>query len=194
MTSRRLFVALRPPPAVLDAAVARVEALRDAAGPAAADVRWVAAPNLHVTLRFLGAVPDPRVPDVEAAVRSAAATARGFTLALGGAGAFPSARRPRVLWLGVGGEVAALEALAADLGGRLAPLGFPPEARPFSPHLTVGRARNPLGAPRLAGALAGAGGAAAAPWAVGALSLVESQLSPAGPRYEDVLVAPLATP
>ncbi|MFT3914101.1 MAG: RNA 2',3'-cyclic phosphodiesterase [Anaeromyxobacteraceae bacterium] len=194
MTTRRLFVALRPPAPVLEAAAARVAALRGAAGPAAADVRWVAPGNVHLTLRFLGGVPAGRVPDVEAAVRGAAAAAARFTLALGGPGAFPSARRPRVLWLGVGGEVAALSALAADLGRHLAPLGFPPEERAFSPHLTVGRARDPRGAPRLAGALAGADGAAPVPWAVDFIALVESHLSPAGPRYEDLLRAPLATP
>lgn len=189
--NRRLFVALEPSEAVRRRIAAAAAELRRSAGRAADDVRWVPAENVHLTLQFLGAVPEPRVPDVEAAVRDAAAASRPLALEVRGAGGFPNARRPRVVWLGLEGDVAALGALAEDLGRRLAPLGFPPEARAFSPHLTVGRARDGRGAPGLGGALAHAAEAEGVAWRASELVLVESHLSPKGPRYEAVLRAPL---
>lgn len=191
MANRRLFVALEPPDAVRRRLAALAVEVRRAAGRAAEDVRWVAPENVHLTLQFLGAVPEERVAEVEAALRAAAAVAHPLALELKGAGGFPNARRPRVLWAGVAGDLAGLGALAADLGRRLAPLGFPPEERAFSAHLTLGRAREQRGAPGLAGALAHAAEATGVPWRAGEIVLFESHLSPRGPRYEAVARAPL---
>jgi 2'-5' RNA ligase len=190
-STRRLFVALEPPDAVRRRISAAAAELRHAAGRAADDLRWVPAENVHLTLQFLGAVPEERVADVSAAVSAAAAGARPLTLAVKGAGGFPNARRPRVLWLGLEGDVPVLAALVAELGRRLAPLGFPPEARPFSPHLTLGRSRDPRGAPGLGGALAATAHGDGFAWRAAELVLVESHLSPRGPRYEAILRAPL---
>jgi 2'-5' RNA ligase len=189
--ARRLFVALEPPDPVRRRLAALAADLRRDARRAADDVRWVAAENLHLTLQFLGAVPEERVADVTAAVAAAAAASRPLALEVKGAGGFPNARRPRVIWLGLAGDVAGAIALAADLGRRLAPLGFPPEGRPWSAHLTVGRARDPRGAPGLAGALAGPSEAEGIPWRAADLVLFESHLSPKGPRYEAIARASL---
>ena len=191
MAARRLFVALEPPEPVRRRLAAVADALRRGAGRAADDVRWVRPENVHLTIQFLGAVPEERVGAVEQALRDAAAGARPLSLTLRGAGGFPNARRPRVLWAGLEGDVAALAALAADLGARLAKLGFPPEERAFSPHLTLGRARDGRGAPGLAGALARAGETDVTPWRAAELVLFESHLSPHGPRYEAIARAPL---
>lgn len=188
---RRLFVALEPSEPVRRRIAAAAAALRRAAGAAASDVRWVAEENVHLTIQFLGAVPEERVAAVERAVAEAAAAARPLSLEVRGAGGFPNARRPRVVWLGLAGDVPALTALAADLGRRLAPLGFAPEARPFSAHLTLGRARDPRGAPGLGGALAAAAQDDGVAWRAAELVLFESHLSPRGPRYEAVGRAPL---
>jgi 2'-5' RNA ligase len=184
--TRRLFIALDPPDAVRRRLSAVAAELRRAAGRAAEDVRWVAPENVHLTLQFLGAVPEERVAAVEAALREAATEARPLALEVKGAGGFPNARRPRVVWAGLAGDVAPLAALAAAVGRRLAPLGFPPEERPFAAHLTLGRARDGRGAPGLAGALASAALIDAAPWRATELVLFESHLSPRGPRYEAV--------
>jgi 2'-5' RNA ligase len=181
--TRRLFVALEPPEAVRRRLAAIAVELRRAAGRAADDVRWVAPENVHLTVQFLGAVLDERVAELDAAVRAVAAEARPLALEVKGAGGFPNARRPRVVWAGLAGDVAALGELAAALGRRLAPLGFPREERPFSAHLTLGRARDPRGAAGLAGALASAADTGA-PWRAAELVLFESHLSPRGPRYE----------
>ncbi|HYD39933.1 MAG TPA: RNA 2',3'-cyclic phosphodiesterase [Anaeromyxobacter sp.] len=188
---RRLFVALEPPEPVRRRIAAAAAALRRGAGAAASDVRWVAEENLHLTIQFLGAVPEERVAAVETAVTEVAAAARPLSLEVKGAGGFPNARRPRVVWLGLAGDVPALAALAAELGKRLTPLGFAPEARPFSAHLTLGRAREPRGAPGLGGALAAAAQDGGVAWRAAELVLFESHLSPKGPRYEAVLRAPL---
>ncbi len=190
MGNRRLFVALDPPDAVRRRLAALAVDLRRAAGRHADDVRWVPPENVHLTLQFLGAVPEERVPEIEAAIRSAAAAVRPLSLELRGAGGFPNARRPRVVWAGIAGEIDALSTLVADLGRRLAPLGFPPEERPFSAHLTLGRARDGRGAPGLAGALAHAAEADGTPWRASDVVLFESHLSPKGPRYEVIHRAP----
>jgi 2'-5' RNA ligase len=186
VAARRLFVALEPPEPVRRRLAALAEELRRRAGRAGDEVRWVRPENVHLTLQFLGAVPEERVAAVEAALREAAAGGRPLSLALRGAGGFPNARRPRVLWAGLEGDLAPLSALVGDLGARLARLGFPPEDRPFSPHLTLGRARDGRGAPGLAGALAGAAEAEPTPWRAAEILLVESHLSPRGPRYETI--------
>ena len=191
MAARRLFVALEPPEPVRRRLAALADELRRGAGRAADDVRWVRPENVHLTLQFLGAVPEERVAAVEAALREAAADGRPLSLSLRGAGGFPNARRPRVLWAGLEGDVASLAALVTALGARLAKLGFPPEERPFSPHLTLGRARDGRGAPGLAGALAHAAQAEATPWRAAELVLFESHLSPKGPRYEAIARVPM---
>lgn len=192
MGTRRLFVALEPQEPVRRRLAALATELQRAAGPAAGEVRWVPPGNVHLTLQFLGAVPEERVPAVEAALREAAATAgRPLSLALHGAGGFPNARRPRVIWAGLQGDLAPLAALVAELGARLGKLGYPPEARSFSPHLTLGRARDARGAAGLGGALAAAAQGEATPWRAAELVLFESHLSPRGPRYDAIARVPL---
>jgi 2'-5' RNA ligase len=189
--THRLFVALEPPDAVRRRIAARATALRQAAGRHAEDVRWVPVENLHLTVQFLGAVPEQRVESVADAVRAAAAASRPLALEVKGAGGFPNARRPRVIWLGLEGDVESARALVADVGRRLAPLGFAPEARPWSAHLTLGRARDPRGAPGLGGALVARAQEDGIPWRAGELVLIESHLSPKGPRYEPIVQAAL---
>jgi len=187
----RLFVALDPPEPVRRRLASMQADLCKLAGRHADEVRWVAADGIHLTLQFLGAVPEERLESVRAALSAAASSARPLALELKGAGGFPSARRPRVVWAGVGGEVEPLAALVADLGRHLAPLGFPPEERAFSAHLTLGRAREGRGAPGLGGALAEAAAGDPVPWRADALVLYRSHLSPQGARYEAIFKAPL---
>lgn len=103
--------------------------------------RWVPADNLHITLAFLGET--LLVEDVAAAVTQAAAWCRPFPLTLSGTGAFPSARRARVVWLGLSGDTDALRAAARETWRALEPHGFTPEDRPFSAHLTIARLKEP---------------------------------------------------
>jgi len=187
----RLFAALDPPEPVRRS-LARWQAdLRRSAGRHADGVRWTPADRLHVTLKFLGAVPEEHLDAVREAMAVAAAGSRPLRLEVRGAGGFPSSRRARVIWLGLSGDVDGLAELAGDLGRRLAPLGFPVEARPLTPHVTIGRSRDGRGAPGLGGAIAGAATAEGIPWRAGEISLFRSHLSPAGSRHEVLSRFPL---
>jgi 2'-5' RNA ligase len=190
----RLFVALEPPDLVRRRVAAIRKELERAAGRAAAEVKWVAPDNVHLTLQFLGAVPEERLADIQAAVVAAGTAVAPFQLDVQGTGGFPTPRRPRVLWAGVGGELAPLASLVGELGRTLAPLGYPPEERAFSPHLTIGRARDAHGVPGLAAALTHGADAPAARWPVSEVVLFSSHLSPRGPTYEALLRAPLGAP
>ncbi len=148
------------------------------------EVRWVRAEQLHLTLKFLGEVAGERIAGLAAALDAGLGARPPFTVELRGAEAFPSARRPRVVWIGCaeGGE--RLGELAAGVEKALAPLGFPPEQRPFAAHLTVGRVRVPPRDPApLLRLLARAEEAAFGSFPVPAVALVRSDLFPSGPRY-----------
>ncbi len=105
------------------------------------NVKWVEPENMHLTLQFLGNVDAAAVGNITAAIERAAAGARHFPLEVGGLGAFPSLHRLQTVWVGLGGDLDKLTRLQKDISANLTPLGFPPENRPFTPHLTLGRAR-----------------------------------------------------
>jgi 2'-5' RNA ligase len=190
---RRLFVALAPGEAMQARLATAAAALRQRLGPLAGRLRWTDPASLHLTVRFLGDVEETRLAAVSAAVAAAARAGRPLSLEVGGPGAFPSARRPRALFLALGGEVEPLWALAAELEARLVAAGLAREPRPLSPHLTVARARERRGGPDLTAALA-ARVPDLVPWPVAALTLFQSHLGAGGARHEPLLVAPLGGP
>lgn len=128
----RAFVAITPPAAVLDALDARLQPVR----PIATGLRWLPRAQWHLTLQFLGAVPDAGA--LQAAVAAVAARSAPFSAQLAGAGAFPRPRRASVAWVGVADPVP-LAALAATVAAATAPLGFRADDRPYRPHLSVAR-------------------------------------------------------
>lgn len=164
-------------------------ALRAALGPVASQLRWVDRDGLHLTLRFLGEIAPAEVERAVDAARAAAASAAPFSIALTGAGAFPSLREPRVLWVGISEGAAPLVTLARSLEAALVARRFPVEARPFQPHLTVARARS-AGRPPDLRAQASTLFAPDAPvigvQRVEAIVVVESTLGPRGPAYREV--------
>lgn len=150
-------------------------------------VKWVDPGSLHLTLKFVGWVPADRVPDVLAVGREVAAAASPASLTLVGAGAFPNARRPRVLWIGGSGDVDILAAAAGALDRRLAEQGLAePENRPFTAHLTLGRVRPDARPPDLTEALAVFAGQEFGQVSVAEFLLMRSHLQPSGPVYEVV--------
>jgi 2'-5' RNA ligase len=102
-------------------------------------VRWVRPQGIHLTLKFLGDTPVSRLDDIKAALAQAATEVGPFTFTVGGLGCFPNTRRPRVVWVGLQEPTGALVRLRDAVEAQVAPLGFPTEKRPFSPHLTLGR-------------------------------------------------------
>lgn len=185
----RCFVAI-PLPAEVKARVGAVEVeARRRCGDA--DVRWTAPASLHLTLKFLGNVAPERLSAVRDGLDRVVGGVRLPVLSLAGLGAFPQPRRARVLWLGVTDGAAALVDLAAAMDQGLAALGFEPEPRPFTPHLTLGRVRAPRGGADLRGALAACGDATAGSWKPEAVVLYESSLRPGGAVHEARAVWPL---
>jgi 2'-5' RNA ligase len=147
-------------------------------------VRWTRPENIHLTLKFLGAVPRETLPELQSALDGALAGRPPCSLSVKGTGVFPPRGRPRVVWIGLAGETDSLAALQSAVESALAPLGFPREKRPFTPHLTVGRVRDP----RRPGAALGEAIAAnrEREWGecvVDRVHLMRSELFPTGPRY-----------
>ena len=117
---------------------------RDISGPSAeapAGVSWVHHNNLHVTLKFFGETTDGQISEIHQVVKPVVAECSPFDVELKGCGVFPDARRPRTLWMGIGGDVDVLTALATQIDQAVVFVGFPSEDKPFRPHLTVARVK-----------------------------------------------------
>jgi len=149
-------------------------------------VKWVDPGGIHLTLKFLGNIPSKRITEITEAMEEAAQGISPFHLEISGLGAFPSLRQARVLWVGIGGEVDKLSRLQQNIDSALAVLGFANEERSFVPHLTLARIRQGASPPdrRSFGELVGS-----AVFEdkyhikVEAISLMRSQLTPAGAIY-----------
>ncbi len=107
-------------------------------------VRWTPPQNVHLTLVFLGNWKRNQVPQLTAGVEEALQGIPPFTLELDAAGVFPNWRRPRIIWLGVGGQVDALLRVQEAVARAMVLAGWEPEKRAYSPHLTIGRVRKGL--------------------------------------------------
>ena len=180
--SVRLFIAAELPSA-LRADIARIGAAASALG--LGGVRPVRAENAHLTLKFLGEVSAGRVEDVLASMRLAAARSAPFGLRSGKLGAFPNADAPRVLWLGVEGDIAALRRLRDGLEDALAAAGFPRDSRGFSPHVTAARVRDRVSAAAAKRLMNAAAAVRPTPveFAVKRLTLMRSDTRPGGAVY-----------
>jgi len=132
----RAFVAVFPPPEIRSALAAAARRL-----PVTGEIRWVRPANVHLTLKFLGEVPGDDLDRVAEALQPVCDRHEPFEVEPSGFGAFPSTRRGRILWAGIGEGSERLRALAGDVASSLEPLGFKREARAYFPHLTLGRAR-----------------------------------------------------
>jgi 2'-5' RNA ligase len=176
----RLFIAINIPKKERSKLHRSVQPLRDEGYP----VRWVSADRFHLTLKFLGDVSEDAVSAVEGVMETVAAKTDSFNLDIGGFGAFPTIRRPRVLWVGVDPSPA-IRCLKQDLEWALSDLGFDRETRAFHPHFTLGRAKASDGA----GAFRGLDVLASdldyrSEARVHRVDLMESHLSTSGARYE----------
>lgn len=149
-------------------------------------VRWVRADGIHLTLKFYGEVATDQVPGLQAALTRAADSAAPMALELKELGTFPGPARPRVIWVGVKGEVEKLNALQRAVEEASTPLGFEPEARGFKPHLTLGRVNegwSPACQAKLAEAFARLGPGLRGAFSAETLSLMRSELGRGGAVY-----------
>lgn len=169
----RLFTAVRVPRGQL-------EWLDDVVGDLKAipGARWTSVDDQHVTLNFLGWVEARLLAGVSQILDEAAAAHEPAHASLAGLGAFPREPRARVLWAGIEDPTHLLTSLATDLGERLRGVGYEPEARDYTAHLTLARFKTPrrLVLPQLP--------PPPPPFVVDRLTLYRSRLSPSGARYE----------
>lgn len=187
----RTFLALELPETIKAVLRRRIERLAHALP----EVRFVDVAGLHLTLAFLGELDNAHLAAATEAAEEAASAHAPITLRLARLGTFGSARSPRVIWVGLAGEVAQLGALQSTLADALAARGFPREARPFAPHLTLARIKKPLSDDLLA-ALARLQGepASDAAWQADALSVMKSELLRPAALYTALSRWPLAAP
>jgi len=135
----RLFVGIELDDRVREAAARISDSVRRKLSESV-DARWIAASNLHITLWFIGEVDEPRSEEL-LDVLGRPYTVPGFDLEIAGLGAFPPSGAPRVFWLGVGAGLESLRRVHSELAVRLGPLGFEPERRAYSAHLTIARVK-----------------------------------------------------
>ncbi len=156
-----------------------------------ADVRWVAVGNIHLTLKFFGNVPDNEIDPITQAAWEVAARQAPFKLQVTQAGAFPNMRSPRVIWVGLEGDLVPLAQMYHQLEKAFEVLGHPPEGRPFAPHLTLGRVKSPNNRHRLALALEKLAPLNWPPFSVNEIILFKSTLTPQGSIYTPLQKIPL---
>jgi 2'-5' RNA ligase len=176
--SVRLFVAIE----LEDEVRSALAALGAAIGRSCEGVRWIPTEQVHLTVRFLGEVPDGEVNGVAGAVARAATRAEPFTFELADCGCFPPRGPVRIVWAGVREPSGALSGLVEAVNSELEKEGFERERRPFSPHITIGRVREDRSGGRVRAA---AGGETFGPveQPVQIVTLMQSVLSPKGPTY-----------
>jgi RNA 2',3'-cyclic 3'-phosphodiesterase len=190
MPRLRTFIAVEMSPRV----IGRVGDLIDKLRVAAAEVNWVRPQQMHLTLKFLGDVPDTETPDICRVVNQVTAGFEPFEIVCRGTGAFPNIQAPRTLWIGIEDGAAELQALQAAIEGALkAELGYGKEQRGFHPHLTIGRVKRepPVSAGELARLLAANSQFDADLAVVDEIVIFASFLSRHGPTHEALCRAPL---
>ena len=159
-----------------------------------AGVRWVKPSSIHLTLKFLGNIHLAQVEDIALAVAEEVRDQPPITLGAAGLGAFPSRKKPRVIWIGMEGEVQRLTRIQARVENALEPLGFVREKRVFQPHLTIGRVKDRRRLQALIDALATLDMEPFNSFDADEIILYKSDLRPTGAIYTKLHRMPLAAP
>jgi 2'-5' RNA ligase len=159
-----------------------------------AGVRWVKPGSIHLTLKFLGNISPAQVDDIAAAAAQEVRDEPPITLGAAGLGAFPSRRKPRVIWIGMEGEVQRLTRIQARVENALEPLGFVREKRSFQPHLTIGRVKDRRRLQALIDAMATLDMEPFNSFDADEIILYKSDLRPTGAIYTKLHRMPLAAP
>ncbi len=153
-------------------------------------VRWIEPAQLHMTLKFLGEVPEEKVAAVSEGLTVAAGEVAPFDLSLTECGCFPPRGGVRIVWVAAHDESGRLAAIVEAIERQMEPLGFVREERPFSPHLTIGRVRDDRSGSQLRSAVQAAKARPVRQY-VSHVTLMQSRLSPKGASYSVVSKASL---
>ncbi len=178
----RLFIAIELPEDIKQAIAKVQEQLRSSG----ASANWTRPEGIHLTLKFLGEVPDAKVQEIMAAISGAAQGTGKLDLKVAGAGAFPNVKAPRVLWLGLSGDLEKLTVLQAAVEDAMERAGFEREERKFSPHLTLARVKFLKPRDNWAAMIGGIRNADLGGFTADRVSLMKSELRRDGAVYAEV--------
>lgn len=191
MSLLRAFIAIEIPPEIKRAISSRTASLQKESGRA---VRWVATENIHLTLKFLGEISSNSLDMLSQAIYSECAQVSPFQVVVETLGCFPSLRRPRIIWIGLV-IPPELKRLQRQVETSVARLGYAPDDKPFSPHLTIGRVREQATAAELQNLrelLEQTTINTLGSFSVNEVNLYKSELKPEGPVYTRLSGARLA--
>ncbi|MBA7485979.1 RNA 2',3'-cyclic phosphodiesterase [subsurface metagenome] len=194
MEQIRSFIAVELP-AELKTWLTRLQARLKAGEPSG--VKWVNPDGIHLTLKFLGNVATDRIEEITRAIEAAARGTPPFALKVSDPGVFPNLRRPQVVWVGLGGGIDKLSQIQQNIESNLAKLGFAPESRPFTPHLTLARLRDwasPDDRQKFGQFIADTRFEEAYTFPVDIISLMKSQLTREGAIYSRISAVELKKP
>jgi 2'-5' RNA ligase len=190
MDTVRAFIAIKLTPAILKRLGDLQARIKEDIPPRL--VRWVKPQGIHLTLKFLGDVPASQIETIAEATRGACAPYASFSFTIGRLSCFPNPRRPRVVWVGVDEPRGALVRLQRAIEGALTPLGYPPERRPFHPHLTLGRVKGgSRDALQALGEYVSRAQVKVGTMEATSVSLMRSELLSGGAVYTELATAPL---
>jgi 2'-5' RNA ligase len=153
-------------------------------------IKWVRPENLHLTLKFLGEVEEANIPELLEKLREVTATCPPLMMKAHGTGAFPSSKRPRVIWAGLEAQEN-LMSLQSDIESALVPLGFTKEEKQFNAHLTIGRVKSQRGLGKFMNKLDTYGDNTFGEFTTNEVVLYKSDLKPTGAEYTAIEVFPL---
>lgn len=176
----RLFIAISLPTDVKMALQRTVDMLQEQIPNNV--VRWVKPDNIHLTLRFLGDTAVSKIPQLVTELDKLDGVRQSFTLQLNQLGCFPNKKQPRVLWVGLQGEMRQLVALKQTVDHILQKIDFPLETRRYNPHLTIGRVKDSA----KLGRIKWGGDVAPQLFSVTAVTLFQSELTPNGAIYTNL--------
>ena len=170
----------------------QLEALAQELRKCDARVGWVRTEGIHLTLKFLGDVAPELIEEIKPALAETASQTAPIHIEPAGCGAFPTIKSPRVIWVGLRGQIGPLAELERRVEGAMVTLGFKPEERPFKPHLTLGRVKSREGLQSLQQILLAHRDFAAEPFDAAEVVLYKSELRPDGARYTPLFKAPFS--
>jgi len=175
----RSFLAIELPKPILG----KIEEVQGDLRSTHADVRWVSPEKIHLTLKFFGNIEESRIDLIFKSIEEPMRDALPFSIRVRGAGAFPSMKNPRVIWMGLADGKEMLISLQKQIGDRLEKIGFEPEDRPFQPHLTLGRMKSSRGKEELVRRMEKYTVEEFGAFQVEKVGLFKSDLRPSGPIY-----------
>ena len=175
----RSFLAVELPKPILG----KIEEVQGDLRSTHADVRWVSPEKIHLTLKFFGNTEESRVDLIFKSIEEPVQNTLPFSIRVRGAGAFPSLKNPRVIWMGLADGKEMLVSLQKEIEGCLEKIGFEPEDRPFQPHLTLGRMKSSRGREELVRRMEKYTEAEFGVFQIERVVLFKSDLRPSGPIY-----------